>query len=517
MELRGADIPAQTYYVDTFRSYGWVLWDNGWYSGHFQVAYSILFPPLGAAVGLYGAAILCAAVSAWAFARLVTNETGERNSVPVLLYASGTAVAVAIGQLAFLAGVAAALLALLATRHRHVAWAVVFAVSCSLFSELAALLLVGAFIAWAVTATRGDRQRIAVVGLFALAPLVAQIVLLPPLGPFPFAFVDLLVLECVCALAIALLPGPARTMRLGLALYGMSGILVFLVPNPLGGNLGRGVLYFAPALFAHIASILHVRSLAFLVIPMLVWQYVPAGSSLSPDASAQPQYFRPVVEYVERQPVLGRVEIPFTSGHWEAAYVAPRVPLARGWLRQLDTRDNPIFYAATDLTSKSYHQWLLDNGVTWVALGDVPLDYSAIQEAQLLRLGQPYLHLVWRDRHWRIWKVVDTPGLVSGPVTVTSLRPDGVGLMARAAGTALLRVHYTTHWTVTTGDACVLNEGGWTGIVIHRAGAISLSTSLLPNHDDCDAARKSRSSSAPTDTSQRTFGSATTALTPRER
>jgi hypothetical protein len=63
--LRGADVPAQTYYVDVFRSHGCVLWDNGWYAGPFQVSYSILFPALGAILGLYGSALLCAATAAW--------------------------------------------------------------------------------------------------------------------------------------------------------------------------------------------------------------------------------------------------------------------------------------------------------------------------------------------------------------------------------------------------------------------------------------------------------------------
>ena len=64
---RGPDIPAQVYRVSLFRSHGWVLWDNGWYAGHYQLPYSVLFPPLGALLGLYGAAALSAAVAAWAF------------------------------------------------------------------------------------------------------------------------------------------------------------------------------------------------------------------------------------------------------------------------------------------------------------------------------------------------------------------------------------------------------------------------------------------------------------------
>jgi hypothetical protein len=179
------------------------------------------------------------------------------------------------------------------------------------------------------------------------------------------------------------------------------------------------------------------------------------------------------------------VEIPFTSAHWETAYVAPTIPLARGWLRQLDILDNPIFYSSAPLNPTSYHKWLRENGVTWVALPDVALDYSAVGEAKLVTHGQSYLRLVWHNTHWRVWQVVDSPGLVSGPAHVTALGPDRVELDATATGTALIRVHYTPRWNVTSGDACALDRGGWTELVIRRPGHIDLTISLLPASSDC--------------------------------
>jgi len=483
--LRGADIPAQTYYVDVFRSHGWVLWDNGWYAGHYQVSYSVLFPPLGASLGLYGAALLCAAASAWAFARLVATNSGEQHVAAVMLFSTGTVVAVAIGQLPFLAGIAAALLALLAARRQHLVVAVILAASCSLFSEVAAVFLVLAVAAWTVVTPRAERARLLILGVAAVAPVLAQSAFLPRLGSFPFAGVDLAVLEGVCAVGVIALPARCQVLRVGLALYGAIALVVFVVPNPLGGNFARAVLYFAPPLFAFLAGIPGRRSFALLVIPLLVWEYVPASSSLVADASAQRTYFTPVVRYLNRQPMPGRVEIPFTSAHWEAAYVAPTIPLARGWFRQLDSLDNPIFYASVPLNATSYHNWLRENGVTWVALPDVSLDYSAVNEANLVKHGQSYLRPVWHNAHWRVWTVVDSPGLVSGPAHVTSLGPDRVELDAAAAGTALVRVHYTPRWSVASGDACVLNHGGWTELVIRHPGHIDLTTSLLPISSNC--------------------------------
>ena len=39
-----------------------------------------------------------------------------------------------------------------------------------------------------------------------------------------------------------------------------------------------------------------------------------------------------------------RVEVPPTANHWESAYLATQFELARGWLRQLDTTRDDIFY-----------------------------------------------------------------------------------------------------------------------------------------------------------------------------
>lgn len=487
--LRGPDVPAQMYISDLFHSHGWVLWDNGWYGGHSPFSYSVLFPVLGASIGLYGAALLCAATSAWAFERLIVTEAGRRNAVVVILFAVGTIVPVAIGQLPFLAGEAAGLLALLAARRPHRVAAVLLAVSCALFSEVAGVFLVLAVVAWALTSPREPRRRLFALAAVAALPVIVLSVALPRLGPFPFWGPDLVVVVGVCLIAAVALPTQYRALRVGLALYAVAATVVFVIPNPLGGNIGRLAAYFAPPLIASFATIPGRRVIAVLVVPLLAWQYVPALSSLQSDASATAGYYAPLISYLTHQPTIGRVEIPFTLRHWEAAYVAPRVPLARGWVRQLDTLDNPIFYAHTPPNATTYHEWLINSGITWIALPDVPLDYSAVEEANLLAQGQPYLHLVWHNAYWRLWNVTDSPGLISGPARVTALEPSRVGLDATSTGTAVLRIRYTPTWNVNSGAACVESAtGGWTQIVIHHPGPLQLTTALLHRQSDCDTA-----------------------------
>ena len=97
------------------------------------------------------------------------------------------------------------------------------------------------------------------------------------------------------------------------------------------------------------------------------------------DPVAKASYFDPVREYLRLLPDQRRVEIPFTLGHWEGAEVGSEVPLARGWLRQLDTGRNPIFYR-DDMNALSYASWLSENAVRYVAVPDAKPDRSAYRE-----------------------------------------------------------------------------------------------------------------------------------------
>ena len=66
-----------------------------------------------------------------------------------------------------------------------------------------------------------------------------------------------------------------------------------------------------------------------------------------------------------------RIEVPFTRAHWEAAFLAPHVLLARGWERQLDKRYDRVLESHS-LSAASYRGWLDREGVSYVALPDAP-------------------------------------------------------------------------------------------------------------------------------------------------
>lgn len=488
----GPDMPAQVYGVALFRHYGFVLWDTGWYGGHYQASYSVLAPVLGALLGIYGAFVVTAAIAAWAFDRLVEPVLGNRARAVTLLFSVGTVVPVAIGQLPFLSGEALGLVALLAARRRRPVLAVLAALTCALLSEVAAAFLVLVLVAWAVTRPRSARSRLLALAAVTALPVVAFALLLPGLGPFPFLGPDLAVVLAVCAVGVAVLPARYHAVRIGLVLYALTAIVVFLVPNPLGGNVGRLAEDFAPPLALAFASVPRRRAFALLAVPLLVWQWVPAVAAVAPaagDPSAHASYYAPLIRYLTGQAVIGRVEIPFTRDHWEAAYVAPHVPMARGWERQLDTVDNPIFYQAAPLTSREYHAWLDRSSVTWIALPDTAFDYSARAEVHVIASAPSYLRPVWHDAHWKVWRVVGSPGLVSGPATLVRFGATGFAVDARRPGVVTVRVRYTRLWQVTSGDACIQEPGSsvWTKVVVHRPGRVTVGTSLLGSSQDCDA------------------------------
>jgi hypothetical protein len=72
LHLPSDDLAGAVYRADLFSADGYLLWDNGWYAGHHMLAYSVLYPPLGALLGprLLGSLVTVAAVIA--FQQLVT-------------------------------------------------------------------------------------------------------------------------------------------------------------------------------------------------------------------------------------------------------------------------------------------------------------------------------------------------------------------------------------------------------------------------------------------------------------
>jgi hypothetical protein len=310
-------------------------------------------------------------------------------------------------------------------------------------------------------------------------------------------------------------------VRLGALLYAAASLFSFLVPNPLGGNAQRlaaavGVPLLAcfvtapgpvlerlshaglvKRLIPQAGQVLDQKwriAAAVLVIPFAVWQWAPGRGVVTSASSApwtQESYFAPLIHVLENiSPDPVRVEVVPTVDHWESAFVAAHVPLARGWERQLDIADNSIFYTPGALDPSSYRAWLWQNGVSYVALPSAPLDYAAKDEGDLLRTGEVAgLSLVWSNPNWDLWKVVGSPGLVTGPATLTQLEPDHLTVDAYKAGMITVRVRYTGFWSVTAGQGCVSPDPTPVGpsTTTAKSGAIVKSPPAAIGWTDLDA------------------------------
>jgi hypothetical protein len=222
-----------------------------------------------------------------------------------------------------------------------------------------------------------------------------------------------------------------------------------------------------------------------LLVALGFWQWSSAGRDFlasQNEPSAKTSYYKPLLQFLaSKHPENGRVEIPFTRSHWEAAVVAPHFPLARGWERQLDAGRNALFYRGI-LSDFTYANWLAEHAVQYVALPDVKPDESSYKERGLIERDPPYLRLIRRLPHWRIYQVLLPHPMVipeeGVDMRMTHLGSDEVTLDARMPGSALVRVQWSPYWRVKGG--CVERAGDWTRVTAKRPGVLQMTTSFSP-------------------------------------
>ncbi len=549
---RGTDWATQVYRADQAARWGLALWDPGWFGGTYPLNYSLVLPIGAGVLGLRTVALLSAAGAAFCFDRLVTRGFGRR-PLGSWYFAVATVIEVAIGQLPTLAGEALALGSVLClagyTRARRSsgpttqtiavappAWpsyarlaaGVVLGALAALVSPVVGAFLALVLVAWGFScagrSTPGPAIALLSAGALTLVSTAALPIAFPGAGYFPFNFGDLLVILAICALLASPLLQAARPVRASAVLYGAVSVGLFVFPTQMGGNDARLAAYIGVPLVicylwpreATLAPLalrgvpvkgrrpaLAAVALLALTGCLVVWHWVPIIEAFSPAGngpSSTAAYYKPLVDelrLLNRGHVV-RVEVPPTVDHWESAYVASAFPLARGWERQLDVAYNSLFYQPGRLQPSAYRAWLLDNGVSYVALPAAPLDYAATAEASLLRLGSLRsarsggLQLVWESPNWQLWRVRGSTGLVTGPAKLVSLSPRSVVVRFETGGRSILKLRWSSYWSLsrqTEEQACVQPApGGWTEVGSDGAGDVRLSLSLFgPDRGHCPA------------------------------
>jgi hypothetical protein len=492
--IRGVDLAAQDYRVWQFRTHGFTLWDVSWYGGHAAVGYSVLFPAFGALVGAMPATAIAAICSSWLFGKLVGPPRSWASALARLWFAVFVAGDVVVGQGPFACALALGLGSVLAVQRRRPGFAGLAALAASMFSPLGAMFLLLVAVAWAPSV--GWRRAMP---LFAATVGIGVSAVAGDGGVFPFPMTTLVGQLAIVVTGLLVTPRSQPAVRRALVILGLACLVLFVWPNPVGGNMARLAAVLVGPIAAHqLLRARRVRTLLLLTVPLLGFQLLPVVNSVADaavDPSAHASYYQGMLGYLSaHNGVAQRVEIPLSRNHWEATYVAEKVPLARGWYRQVDIQRNGLLYEP--LTAATYSQWLHENAVDYIALPDLPLDHGGEAEAVLLAHPPSYLREVYTDPHWRIWRVDDPSPIATGAGSITAVGGDGFTLTSKRAGPTLVRLRWSPYWQIDSGTACLSPApDGWTNVTIATPGSIQVTARLSLDSDNRCA--RTHSSAAP--------------------
>jgi hypothetical protein len=469
------DLAGQVYRVRLFDEIGFGLWDTHWYAGHALPAYSLLLAPLASALGLRLLGALCALASTLFFSLLVGHEFGGAARWGACVFAIAAVGDVWIGRIAFALGVCLALASALALSRARIWPAALLAALCAAASPVAGALL--ALAGFSATLALRRRRHVLVLALPPAIVTGALALLFAEGGIEPYPLRSFLATVLVLVAVLAALPAEQRLLRVGGAVYLAVCVLSLLVHTPMGSNVERyGVLLAGPLLLCARPRVTLGSALALiLALAWIVWGPVRETRAVAGGEATDAAYYVPLERFLAARaggPV--RVEVPLTRSHWEAALLAPRFSLARGWEKQLEERyDAPLLSSGLD--AAAYARWLREQAVGFVALPDAQLDPSSAREGRLIRAGLPYLREVFASAHWRVFAVLGATPLLSGSGRLLALGHEAFSLRAYAPGSYTLRVHFTRYWTVTHGRACVAGApGGWTRLRVLAPGTIDV-------------------------------------------
>lgn len=471
----GADLVAQQWWASWAATSGGRPVDLGWFGGSPAVSYSLLAPGLLAVLGPPLAGVLGTTVGATATTALLLRAGAVRPRAAGVASAVLWAADQLSGRTTFALGAAVGLLALLAVRgpggraSRRVTTAVPAVLTGALSPVAAVFLGLAAAAWWLAPPARGSARPTGGAALLltgAAAPLLGMVVLGAAGGPMTGS-THQMTSAVAAAGVVALLVGREQPLlRVGALLTALALLVCWLVPEPVGSNTTRLVLLFAVPVL--VGTVRRRPAVVLASAALVVWLLPPVlPADLAPRHPADRT--TPLLrELADRAPV-GRVEVVPLADHQDAL-LGERVPLARGWNRQLDVARNPLFYDGT-LAPDTYLAWLRARGVSFVALSTHRPDWAARAEATLVRDGVPGLTPVWSDRHWTLYAVAGS-AFVRGPADLVSSDRRAVTVAARGAGTVAVALDWDARLSVS-GPACLAPAQDGT-VLLHTTGSGSV-------------------------------------------
>ncbi|MFD0686953.1 MFS transporter [Actinomadura fibrosa] len=485
LATEGGDLAAQAAWTDFAWKHPGAAYSFAWYGGMHPASYSVLSPYLMAVFGIRTVAVVTGTLSAALTAHLL-----RRFRAPVALPASlwaafALACNAASGRVTFGLGL---LFALMATAVAYTgrgtpALRAAAMVGLGLLATLASPVA-GLFIMVLAAALFLTGRRRAGVALAVGPPVVVGVtsLLFPFSGVQPISLTAI-VLPAVTSVAAVLLCAPKewRVVRVAAGVYLAGIVLTWLIPSPVGSNVERlSLLFGGVVLLSAVARApgrlrIAVLSLAFIVTAS--WQVVKPVDDLihTEPADAAAGHARALIEEMDALGADGsRIEVVPLRSHWESSGMSRHFILARGWNRQVDAERHGLFYEKGALTAASYRDWLHKWAVHYVVLPEQEVDWSAQDEAALVEAGQPYLSEVWRDEHWRLFRVSRPTPLVAAPGTVRHVDSGKLVVDMRAAGSVLVRISWSPWLSVTGGNGCLAREGEFVRMTVQGPGRYTI-------------------------------------------
>ncbi|WP_162467273.1 hypothetical protein [Streptomyces cavernae] len=491
----GGDLAAQIAWSDFVARHPGSPYNLSWYGGSHVGGYSVLTPYLMAALGVRTVTVLAGLAASWFAAVLFVRSGMSRPLLPALLAVLTLWCNVASGRSTFAIGTAIGLAACLAltgsapraARQRPVL-AALLSVLATLASPAAGLFLLVAGAGWLLAREFTQAAALLVPPVLTVA---ATTLLFPIGGRQPMGTGDIWEPLILGAVVVLVAPHDWRVVRLGTLVYMAGVVLALLVSSPVGSNVVRLAELFAPpvllaALLAPGPHLIRRGALAVALAFSVNWvgQHAVDVLRMSTPVPAWATDTRGVVAALDR---LGadrtRVEVVPAVNHRETTALAPYVNTARGWNRQLDVERGPLFYDGS-FSARRYRAWLDRWAVGLVVLPQGTPDWAAEEEAALVRAEPDWLELVWRDEHWRVYRVDDATPLVTGPGSV--VRSDGAGFTVRVGRPGSVDVRVAHSPWLRTGRGCLERAGEWTRLTVTEPGTYRISSSYrLPRQQRC--------------------------------
>lgn len=468
----------------------WFSWFGG---GSTPGNYSVLTPYACAVIGTE----LVGALSALAVTALVTVLVRDTNHPGLAGAVAALAAALNLwsGRVPFLLGAALGVGVLIAVQNRRPAAVVALTLLSIMASPVAgAFIVLGLSGTFLTTRTKAYRPAIAwAMGTVAIALVGVG----AAFGtPGPEGFPNEQTQQVLIGLGLLALATTSDHLRITIALSAVAAVTLWAVPNGLGSNFTRFVWFCLPVAVVALTRRRAVVA-ALLVTPLLV-----TGGQLTltdlEDAAApvsSVSYYKALADELDHIAGLRtyRVEVVNHGAHAGYDALLGHAMLARGWESQEDNALNKSL-KQNPLDPVTYKVWLDNNAVGYVALpaasvGGFP-EYTLVQSGTA-----PYLHRVWSNADWQLYRVADPTPIVGRPGTVLEHDQKSMTVSVPCACTITLRLRYSRFLAAAlqqstpngrgTADAVpavraqVAGDGsGWATLTTPQAGVYVLRGSL---------------------------------------